>query len=353
MGRFFPLLLERIGVIKYSDDIAEVVSHRTEAMWKEGIVRGITMQQLSILGKKRDESRALLPQKKGSLRRSWEYFQSLPIPYWKMSSENTWVDDKATFKKVFRKNHLPIAEGRSVFTLGQALRTFRSIGKEVIVKPREGSRGRHTTVRITDEEEFIAAFKRAKQLCPFVMVEEYIPGTLYRATCVDGKVIGIMDLVQPIITTDGQKTVEELRLLYNSDGKKFAHLTDVKDDAWFHEAITHQGYTPRSIPPAGVRLVLAEHSERTNGGYFIDITDEVPARTIAEIERAARACQIMIIGFDILSIDLRKEDESFTFIEGNSLPYIEIHHIPYEGKVRNVAGAIWDMWFEKANSSGS
>ena len=114
--------------------------------------------------------------------------------------------------------------------------------------------------------------------------------------------------------------------------------------AWFRDAISHQGFSTTSVPPKGTPLLLSEHSERPNGGYFIDITDSVPQTSKNEIERAAHVCEIAVIGFDIISTDLKDSSKPFTFIEGNSLPYIEIHHIPYEGSPRDVAGAVWYMW---------
>ncbi len=236
-------------------------------------------------------------------------------------------------------------------TLPQALRAFKELGAPVIVKPRIGSRARHTTINITDETELATAFALSKQLCPFVMIEQCIPGSLFRATCVGGKLIGVVEFIKPSVVADGVMTVEELRVHHNAH-KKFPNLTDLKDNEWYRDAIMHQGYTTESTPEAGTRVLLSEHSERPNGGYFIDITDEIPEVTRKEIERGARASEIEVIGFDILSKDLRNPGESFTFIEGNSLPSIELHHLVYEGKIRNVAGAIWDLWFDSASKAG-
>lgn len=332
-----------VGVIRFSDDTETAHTHRTKVVWKEAEKRGIRMQQLMILGQARDEMRALLPVSRGSKRYAWEYFQSLPVPPWIAQDTNTWVDDKRLFKKEFRAKDLPVTHGHAVMSRADALRIFSELEKPVIAKPREGSRARHTTVGITTEDELLTAFNRAQQLCPFVMIEEFVTGTLYRATCVNGVLIGVVEFVKPATVADGVHTCEELRVLHNTN-KKFPTLTDVKDDAWFQDAIRHQGFAPDSIPPAGIRLLLSEHSERPNGGYFIDITDEIPADTRATIERAAVVCSTPIIGFDIISEDLRDKTKRFTFIEGNSLPYIELHHIPFAGSVRDVAGAVWDMW---------
>jgi D-alanine-D-alanine ligase-like ATP-grasp enzyme len=343
ISRALLTLSELLGIVRYSSDPSRARSARTKSVWAEAERRGIQMQQLVIGGAYREEMRALLPRRKGSTRRSWHYFESIPIPPWLETETGGWIDDKDLFKKVFQEHRLSVARGFFTTTEQQALRAFRELGAPVITKPRSGSRARHTTVAIQTEGQLIEGFRRAKELCPFVMVEEFITGNLYRATCVNRKLVGVVKFVKPEVVADGTKTIDEL-LVYHNAHKKFSNLTDVKRDPWFFDAIAHQGYTPESVPAAGTHVLLSEHSERPNGGYFIDVTDGVSAKTVANIERAAEVCDVEIIGFDIISKDLTNPVERFVFIEGNTLPYIEIHAIPYEGKPRNVAAAVWDMW---------
>lgn len=354
LGALVIGLLTGLRLARFSEDIAGAASERTRIVWREAERRGIRVEQLVVLGKKSEELRGLLPPVKGSKRLGWEYFQSIPVPPWIDQALDPWVDDKATFKRVFERHALPVAKGVSACTFSGALAAFRSIEAPCIVKPREGSRARHTAVDISSEEELRDAYRRAKQLCAYVMVEEFIRGTLYRATCVGGKLVGVIEFVKPVVLADGVRTIEELRAAYN-EAMKLPSVAGVKDDAWYQDALRHQGYAPESIQPAGTRILLSEHSERANGGYFIDITDAVPKGTVEVIERAARVCETHVIGFDIISSDLKENGQRFVFIEGNSLPYIEIHHTPYAGSPRDVAGAVWDAWFpameEDANAS--
>jgi D-alanine-D-alanine ligase-like ATP-grasp enzyme len=344
LAHLFFSILSVLGLLRFSSDPSLVRSARSKSIWREATLRGVRIEQMLALGIQGEEMRALLPSKKGGKKLGWEYFESIPVPPWLESEAGAWIDDKNIFKRVFEKEHLPVARGRFVTRRAQALRAFRELRKPVITKPRSGSRARHTTVNIQTEEQLLEGFRRAKELCPYVMIEECISGNLYRATCVNRKVIGIIQFVKPETVADGKKTVLELLADHNTH-KKFPTLTDVKQDEWFLDAILHQGFTTSSVPPAGTHVLLSEHSERPNGGYFIDITDTVPSATIVEIERAAEVCDVEIVGFDIISPNLLKQDSSFTFIEGNTLPYIEIHDIPYEGKPRNVASAVLDMWF--------
>lgn len=331
-----------LRVVRFTKS-TEGMGSRTKSIWKEAERRGIRMEVVEIFGMRRDLMRAWLPKKAGG-KHGWQYFESIPVPPWLPQYGLEWVDDKYALKKIFKKNGLPVPEGRPVLTLQGAKEVLASVAGAVITKPREGSRGRHTTLGIHSEEELEKAFKRARQLCPFVLVEEYVPGRIYRATCIGKKVAGIMELVRPITVADGIKTVNELREHHNTHNKAFPQLTDVPDDTLFRSAMTHQGYALDSVPAKGTEVILAEFSERVNGGYFVDCTDEIPQETIEIINRAADVSGVDLIGFDIISKDLTNPDERLVFLEGNTLPYIEIHDIPYAGKVRNVSGAIFDLW---------
>jgi D-alanine-D-alanine ligase-like ATP-grasp enzyme len=342
LERLFMRILSALRVATFSSDKASALSERTKIVWTEAERRGLYMETVRLFGKNSEEARVLITNPRTG-RARFEYFQSIPFAPKDMRHDFGWVDDKLKFKGRFTKAGLPVASGASVFSSRRALSLFKKLGGPVIVKPRLGSRARHTAVSITDEEDFLGAFRRAKQLCPLVMIEEYIHGTLYRATCVGGKLIGVVRFVKPYIIADGVHTAGELREVWNAN-KPLLSLTDVEDNFWFRQAIEHQGYRLDSVPEKGTLVLLSEHSERPNGGYFIDVTDRIPESTRQTIERAAVVSTAPVIGFDIISQELESADERFVFIEGNTLPYIELHHIPYEGTVRDVAGAVWDYY---------
>lgn len=334
---------EKLGAIKYIEDENKVVTERTKYILREAKKRNIPMYVMVFFGKTLEYCKALVPVKKN--KKKWIYFESLPVPEYVNESANIWVDDKKTFNKKFTINNLPVVKSDFAYTLKGGYKIFEKLTLPVITKPRFGSRARHTTVNITNKEDFKKAFKRAQDLCPAVIVEEFKQGTLYRATCVGQKLIGIIEFIKPKIEADGFSTVKELLTKHNNN-KKFKTLTDVKNDEWFWDAIFHQGLTQESIPKKGQIILLSEHSERPNGGYFIDITDRIPEENIKIIEAGARVSGLSVIGFDIISKDLTKPHniEPLVFIEGNSLPFIELHHIPFEGQVRDTAKAVWDLW---------
>ena len=338
-------VLESVRVIRYTGDIEKAPSERARVILREAEKRNIPVEVMTAFGQTFEIARAFI-RPKGSKNYSWTYFNSIPVPSDPSGHEFDWVDDKRIFNQKFLEAKLPVAASRVVTSQKDLLKAFRDIGAPVIIKPREGSRARHTTINIKDEKELVEAYKRAKQLCRYVLVEKYIPGNVYRATCVGKKLVGILELVKATVTADGVMNIREILEYYNTH-KKYEILTDVVVDELFHNAIAHQGYTMDSIPPKGEVVVLTEYSERTNGGYFVDITDEVPEENKVLIEKGAVAAGIDLIGFDVISRDLTKSCtvEPLTFIEGNTLPFIEVHLTPYAGKPRDTAKAVWDLWY--------
>lgn len=328
------------GLLRFAAEPSETTTARTRSLWDEAKKRGHRLEQAVIFGIRSELCRI---QTDGR----WTYFSSVPDIITPQYTPRGNVDDKSYFKSLLARKALPYAQGHSFFTHKAALDYFKSSSNSVIVKPRFGSRARHTSLDIRDQKTFARAIDRAFQISPWCMVEEFIPGDLYRATCVGGTVIGIVHFIKPSIEADGIHSARELLDIHNAR-KKHSTLTDVKADRLFTECLERQGLRADSVPEKGQNILLAEHSERPNGGYFVDCTDAIPCENIILIERAARATRSPLVGFDIISRDLTlpHTDEALTFIEANRAPFIELHDIPYEGTPRSVAAALWDLWEE-------
>ena len=340
------LLIISLGLGKFVRQHETDHLDRTQVMMDEARARGIRMEILQVFGRNTSQARAWLPHKSGG-REGWFYFDFFPIPFRKKSMCGVNIDNKKHFKTLLRTKGVRVPQGRSVFSLREAIRVMKEIGKPVIVKPMIGSRSRHTRINIRDANELADAFAKAKQLCPFVMVEEYIEGNIYRVTCVGGVVEGVLELVRPTIVADGVSTVKELLNRTNAN-PDFDSLTPIKDDTLLDLSLIHQGLTRESVPEKGKKILLTEFSERVNGGYFVD--REIPDSVRRYLERGARAVCIPLVGFDVISKNIQNEDEPITFLEGNTAPFIEVHHIPYAGVARNIAEKVWDLWLQKNNN---
>ena len=91
------------------------------------------------------------------VRGRWHCFPSIPLPPELARDPFELIDDKYRLKQELAKARIAVPISFSATTISSAVNAFKKIAAPVIVKPRTGSRGRHTTVFITKEKELIEA----------------------------------------------------------------------------------------------------------------------------------------------------------------------------------------------------
>lgn len=102
------------------------------------------------------------------------------------------------------------------------------------MKPRLGSRGRHVVTYIRTHEELREAFKIARQLCLWVIVEEQIIGPVYRGTVINYTLEGVLAGFQPMVTGDGKKDLNTLIAEKNvSREEGVSEVTITEKMTWF------------------------------------------------------------------------------------------------------------------------
>ena len=332
-----------VGLARFDTDTEKAVSGRSKLIWEEANRRGIPMQQIVMFGKHLEQYRA-------KIGGSWIYFQSIPIPFWLPQDGYDWMDDKFALGSHLEKAGIrapKVMHGWSWFKIRRAFADFK---KPVIIKPRSGSRGRHTTTNIHTEAELRSAYKLARMIAPELVMEEHLYGSVYRATVVAGKLSGFFRADPPQITGDGKQTIkqliEEKNIQKNNDPLKKEKLGDIAINDDLISFIARLGYTLESIPPHNLTLDLSAKTGRLYGGYTREMLDEVHPKMHEIFARAGKAIQAPIVGFDLI-IERPTEDpdtQTWGIIEANSLPFIDLHYFALEGKPNNIAIAIWDVW---------
>jgi D-alanine-D-alanine ligase-like ATP-grasp enzyme len=309
-------------------------------LWNEGKERGIRMEEFRLFNLPRNIFLAHLPDGRELA------FEGIPLTEAEIDRVH-WMDDKAELKKRFRKLGLPVAKGGDAITLGDARRIFKTLAPPAIAKPFSGSASRHTTLHIMDDADLVRAFRIAKAVAPRVVIEEELTGAVYRATVVDGTFAAALRRDQPYVTGDGARTVRELVAeanMHPARGGPYFH--PIKLDAAAEAELRWQGLSTESVPAQGRRVTLHQKINWSVGGTTADVTDEVHPDNIALFEEVARVLKAPIAGIDFIIGDIGrswKEQERCGILETNSMPFFDNHHLPFEGKPRNVAALIWDM----------
>ena len=319
-------------------------SWRTRALWESAEKRGIRMERFQIFRFK-DFRTLLIAHYQGEVR----VFDGLPRPKGPPSHSIDWMDDKGTMREHFQIHSIPVAKGGKCTKLEEALAIFKQVGPPVIIKPRTGSRSRHTTVHITDEKELTRAFYIAKELSPWVVVEEELRGFVFRATIIGGKLIGVIRREPPHVVGNGKSTIDELIQGENTNpdrqGPIFHRI--VKNEETDRE-LARQGLSFSSVPGTGEVVFLAQKVGRGSGGSTTELTPKTHSQNIELFEKVGDILKDPLVGIDFMIEDMERpwtEQHGSGVIECNSLPFIDLHHYPLFGEPIDVAGALWELVF--------
>ena len=334
MFKFFRLI--RMARFVTGDDI-KPITERSLLIVNEAKRRGIELSQVVMLGRPTEyffgtyNSRTL-------------FFDSIPRPKHMETDSIFWLDDKLTLKKKLQDNDIPAPKGGSFSHWNDMVTAFETMQKPVIVKPRLGSRGRHTTTHIYTLVELKRAVDIAKQLCHYVIMEEHLEGSVYRATMIGGVFKGLLRGDPPRITGDGEQTIAELIAEKNKNSPDQVKAVVVTEKHL--EFLARTGYTLNTVLPIGKTIDLTEKIGLAYGGYTAEMSPITHPKLIATLERAAKIVNDPVIGFDVISTDVTTDPDTtrWGIIEANSLPFINLHYEPLEGPSIDIAPYVWDLW---------
>lgn len=333
-------LFKLVGLVHYNTDSSKAASGRSELIWNEATRRAIRVEQMVLLGKYLDQYRARIGNR-------WVYFESLPIPPWLSQKGYDWMDDKLALAEQLNTHGVPAPRARAVTSLRAAAQAFHELTKPVIVKPRIGSRGRHTTTNIGTLEELQSAFLLGRQIARELVVQEHLFGSVCRATVVDGKLVGFFKADPPKVVGDGTHTVRELIAVTNQQRpERIGEIVVTEDVLAF---IARKGYTLESVVPEGEVLDLTAKTGRFYGGKTKEMLEAVHPKIREVFEKAGKVVAAPVVGFDCIIVDPSADPESerWGIIECNSLPFIDLHYFALEGKPNDIAPYIWDLWEAK------
>lgn len=335
-----------MGIVTFNkDDIEKAVIGRSKIIWEEAIRRNIPMEQICIFGKPTDYYRARINGE------SFYYFNSLPIPPHLPQAGYKWIDDKLKLARELQAVGIAAPKTIKVRTHAEAKKAFESLQKPLIIKPEWGSRGRHTTTNINTLKELEHAFNLAKKIAISIVVQEHLVGSVYRATVIDGKLVGFYRADQPQVVGDGVMNIEQLIEAKNKTRRERVSEIVVNQD--LKDFIARNGYNVQSILPLGVVLNLSAKTGRMYGSYTKEMFPEVHPKMHEIFEAAGRLCDAPVLGFDLIMEDATKDPDTqrWGIIECNSLPFIDLHYMALEGEPINLAKNVWDLWAKQETKS--
>ncbi|MBE3552162.1 MAG: cyanophycin synthetase [Kyrpidia tusciae] len=259
--------------------------------------------------------------------------------------------NKAYTKAVLKEAGVPVPDGGTALSEEEAARIARDVGLPVTVKPVHGNQGRGVSVRVNTEGEVREAYRRAAEIDPEVIVEQWVPGSQYRILVVRGRMVAASLRHPPRVVGDGMHQVRELIELENMDPRRgVGHekpLTRIPIDEVVLRQLRAQGLDLEEVPAAGRVVVLRDSANLSTGGTAEDVSDRVHPDQRWLCERAARAVGLDICGVDLMTPDIARpvNEVGAVVLEVNAAPGIRMHEFPSKGAARNAGRAIVDALF--------
>lgn len=242
-----------------------------------------------------------------------------------------------------------IKKGESV----KALKIANTLGYPLVVKPISGTHGTDVFMGV-DNDNFLQEIL-AKIDGDVLLEEQFLNGRDYRLLVVGDKLIAAAERLPANVIGDGMHTINELVTIKNSEPVRSKNpligITKLKLNEESLRILKSYGYSGASVPAINEVVPIRKTSNISQGGDTIDVTDIVHPSVVEIAVRAAQAIPgLVYAGLDFMtntSISQEQNDKSYVMIEVNGSPMFSIHHFPYEGTPRNVAGAVLDYLFPK------
>ncbi|MFM8246944.1 MAG: cyanophycin synthetase, partial [Burkholderiaceae bacterium] len=252
--------------------------------------------------------------------------------------------NKDLTKSLLRSCGVPVPSGEVVHSVEAAWEIAQEIGLPVVVKPRDGNRGRGVMLNLRSQDEVESAYAIARAEDPDVIVERYIEGDEHRVLVVGGRVIAVARGESAWVTGDGNSTVASLvELQINSDPRRgSADIHPLEKLNPFTNSVIQgnlqrQRLTTESVPAAGQRVLIA-----ANGNHAIECSDLIHPDNAFTCVLAAQVIGLDIAGIDIVCKDIAQplDAQRGAVVEVNAGPGLLMHLKPAQGEARPVGDAI-------------
>ncbi|HIN00436.1 MAG TPA: cyanophycin synthetase, partial [Deltaproteobacteria bacterium] len=254
---------------------------------------------------------------------------------------------------------LPTTMQRLAYSEEEAVSQAENLGFPVVVKPLDGNHGRGVSINLISDEQVVLGFNeaRAQSNNEAIIIENYVTGFDHRMLVVNGELVAVSKRVPGHVVGDGEKTIEELVEIVNSDPRRgIGHekvLTRLKFDEQAERLMKKSEYSSQTVLTKGEIFYLRSTGNLSTGGTAIDLTDVVHPDNREMAVRAVKSIGLDVGGVDFLTDDITQsyKDIGGAIVEVNSAPGFRMHVAPSEGKPRDVATSVMDMLFPPGSPS--
>lgn len=263
--------------------------------------------------------------------------------------------NKALTKSLLFRSGINVAEGKlfNKNNIKEADNFINKIGYPIVIKPFNGEHGDLVFIGIKNKKDFEKKAEKILRKSQYLLAEKEFKGKEYRFIAGRNKVFAVAYREPANVMGDGIHTIRELIQIKNQDVRRgeghISPLTKLKIDNIIKQNLAKQKKNLGYAPFKNEKVYLRKNSNLSTGGESTDVTDQVHPELKKIAVRTIRAVPGLAYGgIDIMTnknISLKPAKNSYVVIEINSSPGLRMHHFPFKGKSRNVAGEIINLLF--------
>lgn len=268
---------------------------------------------------------------------------------------NTIINNKYLTKIYLRDCGMSVPDGKLFFSsqLKKAQKYARFLGWPIVIKPVNDSHGKGVILDIDNSKDFIKYWDINARRYPQIIVEKQFIGEEFRVLATKEKVLGVINRIPANVIGDGVHTIKQLIRVKNKDPRRAMNywegsLIKIRFNDLELEYLKKQKISLNDIPNLDKQIFLKSNSNISTGGDSIDVTDIVhPSIKKIAVDVINSIPGLEYAGIDLMTKDVTKKQSklSYEILEINDSPGIDIHHFPYQGKPRNVAGELLKLLF--------
>jgi cyanophycin synthetase len=220
--------------------------------------------------------------------------------------------------------------------IAKAASFVENTARGCVVKPANGGGGQGVTTGVIGKLDLVRAAAHAAVYSPDLMVEQQVPGDVYRLLYFDGLLIDAVLRRPPTLISDGKSTIRELIRLENETrleaGPNLAHALIVIDTD-MRSTLAKQGFTLSSVPAKGVvmtlKTVINDNSQRDNFAAKHLLCKSI----IEDGAVAAEAVGVRLAGIDVITPDpgVPLAESGGVILEVNTTPSYHHHYYKRDG----------------------
>ncbi|QTQ37992.1 Putative acetyltransferase, GNAT-family [Aromatoleum petrolei] len=232
-------------------------------------------------------------------------------------------DDKRVTLKVLAQTGIAVPEQVEADD-PETVADFVAKHGRVVVKPARGEQGQGVRVDLCSMDEVRGAIEAARHFCDNVIVEQMVAGDDLRIIVIDHQVVAAATRRPATVVGDGSTALR--RLIEKQSRRRelaTAGESHIPIDDETLRCLRAQGYELDDVPPSGARILARKTANLHTGGTIHDVTPALHPALREAAERASRALEIPVVGFDFMVT--APDREEYVVIEANERPGLANH----------------------------